>query len=100
MKLWIDDVRPAPAGYTHTATTAAEAIAHLQHAKDEGEPVEHIAFDHDLGEDMGVARDVRPVVRWLWLNDVVPESASVHTSNPWGRKWLVAELADMGVRAQ
>ena len=92
MRLWIDDVRSAPEWATHTARTPAEAVSYLEEALNTGEPIEHIAFDHDLGADMGVVLDVRAVVRWLEWYDVYPESASIHTSNPVGRKWLESAL--------
>ncbi|UDL15824.1 hypothetical protein QEH42_gp134 [Microbacterium phage Pumpernickel] len=95
MKLFIDDVRPAPEWATHVARTPAEAIGFLEDAVESGETIEHIAFDHDMGSAMGVTIDVRAVVRWMAWHDVFPETASIHTSNPWGRKWLQAELKDV-----
>lgn len=44
MKIWLDDLRPAPEGWTWIKTVA-EAI-HLL----ETETVEEISLDHDLGD--------------------------------------------------
>ena len=48
MRIWLDDTRPMPAGYTHWARTADEAIALLK----TGEATE-ISLDHDLGHGEG-----------------------------------------------
>ena len=50
MKLWLDDVRPAPQGWT-LARTAAEAIDLLKVALNIGDEIEEISLDHDLGAD-------------------------------------------------
>jgi hypothetical protein len=98
MRLWIDDKRPAPGWASHHAKTPYEAIAMLKDASGAGERIEHVAFDHDLGTDgLGVVWEVKPVVRWMAFNGVFPETASIHTSNPWGRQWLEAELRDHNV---
>jgi hypothetical protein len=43
VKLWLDDVRPAPEGWTH-AKTAHEAFLILRNGD-----VDEASFDHDLG---------------------------------------------------
>lgn len=50
MKLWLDDVRPAPEGWTR-AYTAAEAIDLLKIALNVGDELDDISLDHDLGAD-------------------------------------------------
>lgn len=93
MKLFIDDVRDAPEWATHVARTPTEAIKLMSEARLAGVELEHVAFDHDMGTDeLGVVLDVRAVVRWMGWMDNFPKTASIHTSNPWGRKWLEAEL--------
>lgn len=51
MKLWIDDIRPAPEGYTHirTANCAMKYIS--MHPND----IEIVSLDHDAGDFGGVA---------------------------------------------
>lgn len=46
MKLWVDDVRPAPEGYIWKKTTN-EALAFIYNNWND---VEHISLDHDCGE--------------------------------------------------
>lgn len=84
MKLWIDDVRPMPEGYTHWAKTAEEAISILC---DVFCPVvETISFDHDLGGEF-TGYDVA-----LYIEKASYEGTfwrcnwDIHSANPVGRK--------------
>jgi hypothetical protein len=77
-RLWVDDLRPAPPGWTWAKSSAA-AIELL----DDGE-FAAISLDHDLGGD----DTTRPVVLWLCEHDRRPEVVHVHTANPVGRDWL------------
>ena len=79
-QLWLDDVRPAPAGWTRVGT-AAEAIVMLQLHR-----VDALSLDHDLGNDpaAGTGYDV---LAWLermvaTVGFVPPVRISVHSSNP------------------
>ncbi|KQO98213.1 cyclic-phosphate processing receiver domain-containing protein [Leifsonia sp. Leaf264] len=82
MKLWIDDLRPAPPGDWVIARTSAEALAVLEeHA---GKPIEEISFDHDLGGD----DTTRRVLMWMIENDVWSSTVYIHTANPIGRNYL------------
>ncbi|KMV15988.1 hypothetical protein ACT17_22590 [Mycolicibacterium conceptionense] len=78
MKLWIDDERPAPDGWTW-AKTSATALTHLAR----GEVCE-VSFDHDLGGD----DTTRPVVLHLAEYGGWPALVRVHSANPVGRQWL------------
>jgi|TARA_Y100000310_G_scaffold7793_1_gene8488 hypothetical protein len=79
MKLYLDDIRPAPDGWVRTRT-AQETIAILK----EGEVTE-ISLDHDLGEgDVGTGYD--PL---LWIEKAVHAGTlpiipliHIHTANP------------------
>ncbi|GHG25905.1 MULTISPECIES: cyclic-phosphate processing receiver domain-containing protein [Amycolatopsis] len=89
-RLWVDDLRPAPPGWTW-AKSSAEAIAFLR----DGE-FAALSLDHDLGgEDT-----TRPVVLWLCEHDRWPAEVRVHTANPVGREWLtgMARRYGPGVR--
>lgn len=63
MKLWVDDLRPAPVGYALWAFSSEQAILILEGmASSEGLYVcDEISLDHDLGGD----DTTRPVVLWL-----------------------------------
>jgi hypothetical protein len=84
ISLWIDDLRPTPAGYTHTAVNSSEAISILETAKITSTPVALISFDHDLGGD----DTTRRVLLWMIEHDVWPAQIRIHTANPVGREWL------------
>lgn len=88
MKLWIDDLRPAPKGFDW-AKTSQEAIDMIQ----ANPPYEHISFDHDLGgEDT-----TRRVVLWLCYNEEKwCKTASVHSMNSIGREWLTGMIQRYG----
>lgn len=84
VKLWLDDVRPAPDGWLHVAT-AEEAIAYFARGT-----VEAASLDHDLGpSDAGTGYDVL-----AWIERAMNVGAwygplprlFVHSANPVGRK--------------
>lgn len=76
MKLWLDDMRPAPPGWYH-AYTAQEAQQALLTGT-----VEECSLDHDLG--LG-APDGTELVQWMIDHEVWPETRPrVHSANPAG----------------
>lgn len=82
MKIWLDDERPAPEGWTGVRWPE-QVIELLQN-----EPVEELSLDHDLGDDThGTGYDV---LIWLEqqtaLNRFVPPAIKVHSANPVARK--------------
>lgn len=87
MNLWLDDVRPAPDGFTHVKTVD-EAMPYLISGE-----VEKASLDHDLGD----GATGYWLVSWMEENDIWPkEKPLVHSMNPWGahrmreviaRKW-------------
>lgn len=78
MKLWIDDLREPPEGWTW-AKNSIDAIRYL-----DTHEVEEVSFDHDLGGD----DTTRPVVIILATFNWWPEICRVHTANPVGREYL------------
>jgi hypothetical protein len=82
IRVWLDDVRDAPAGWTR-AYTAREAIALL-----EAGGVTEISLDHDLGDDekFGTGYDVA-----CWIEERVavhgfePPTIKIHSANSVGR---------------
>lgn len=81
MRLWLDDERPAPEGWTHVKT-ASEAIALL-----ESGVVSEISLDHDLGPPMfGTGYDVASKIEELaYFDRIGPLRWSIHSANPVGR---------------
>ncbi|WP_071289355.1 cyclic-phosphate processing receiver domain-containing protein [Mycolicibacterium llatzerense] len=79
MRLWVDDERMPPDGWTW-AKTSAEALALLGET---GE-VEALSLDHDLGGQ----DTTRPIILYLAEFGGWPDHVFVHTANPVGRQWL------------
>ena len=89
MKIWLDDIRPIPASFTHWAKTAKEAIVYLMTGE-----CEAISLDHDLGEDSaGTGYNVA-----LWIEQAAHSGAinpllwTIHSANPIGRARMLAAL--------
>lgn len=81
MKLYLDDIRTAPEGWTRVYWPD-EAIALLQQGN-----VTDISLDHDLGDDSrGTGYDV---VKWIEeaviTRGFVPPQIIIHSANPVGR---------------
>lgn len=84
MKVWLDDLRRAPDGWTR-AYNARQVISMLM-----GGSVTHLSLDHDLGnpEIVGTGYDV---IKWLEREAfrgkfyVEPENINVHSANVWGK---------------
>jgi len=91
MRLWIDDLRPAPEGWLW-ATSSREAINWLGWAQMLRVQPEIISFDHDLGGD----DTTRPVVLWMCENEFWPAQCFVHSMNNVGREWLIGMIDRYG----
>ena len=69
MKLWIDDVRPAPEGYFRkTFTSVALAKGYIEAYEkygDANDPIELIDIDHDAGEYAQYGGDYIKLLDWL-----------------------------------
>lgn len=69
MKLWIDDVRPAPEGYVHKHSVTA-AMAYIEICEKESEyypllKIELIDIDHDAGNYANDGGDYIKLLDWL-----------------------------------
>ena len=94
MRLWIDDVRPAPDGYVWCKSTL-NALHTIYHNADE---IEEIALDHDAGEYAIEGGDFIKVLdelerlchsrnaikRTHWLEHCSGYKFSFHSANPVG----------------
>ena len=69
MKLWIDDVRPAPEGYVwfHRVLTAKAYIEYCENVKglNPALEIELIDIDHDAGEYAEFGGDYIKLLDWL-----------------------------------
>lgn len=84
IKLWVDDVRPAPAGFTHIASNFHSAIYLLEMYE-----FDVVSLDHDIGSFYGY-KEMTGYDILLWLVDRkqkglhVPADIRVHSANPVG----------------
>lgn len=87
MKLWIDDLRPAPEGW-RWAKNLGEAYQEIDEAMDSVRWPKNwtdLALDHDLGGN----ETTIAFVNWLEHFDMWPVNRpTVHSMNPVGRKNL------------
>jgi hypothetical protein len=102
MRLWHDDVRPAPHGWLW-AKTNEEAMQILR----TGEVVT-ASLDHDMGaapEDGIFARGVSlhgsglDLARQMILENLVPETVVIHSWSPVGARNMVNAFKDAGYDA-
>lgn len=99
VKLWHDDVRPAPKGWVW-AQNNADAMAILKTGE-----VTEISMDHDLGGDprngifvAGNSQDGSglDLVQWMVETINVPETITIHSWNPDGARRMARVFNDAG----
>lgn len=83
MKLWVDDVRPAPEGYTAWVKSTDAAIEMLRVWMDYGFEIEVVDLDHDAGEYAAFGGDYIRVLDWL-ERIMVSLPIHIHSQNPVG----------------
>ena len=86
MKIWLDDVRPAPSGWVHIKTL--DELKYLLESDMPSPEIEAMSFDHDLGEGEPTGYDI---IKWLADQCVSretrkfwPKRIYVHSANPVG----------------
>ena len=87
MKIFLDDVRDPPEGWT-LVRNAAEAVGLILNSIYEGTKIEAISLDHDLGEHWS-GYDVACFMEWLVVEDLgfkCPDEILIHSANPVGRR--------------
>ena len=105
MKLFVDDVRPAPEGDEWlVARTVKDAKTYLQR-----DDIVSVSLDHDMGacdeciakgEHIGEgyvnwcqhAEDGYALVMWMIENRRIPPLVWVHSMNPVGKRRMIAAL--------
>lgn len=80
MKLWIDDIRVAPAGWLW-AKTSSEAIKILL-----SQPITEISFDHDLGGEDTAYRVATMIEEKAHEGKIDKMIWHVHSANPVGER--------------
>jgi len=111
MKLWLDDVRPAPQGWmwakdNATAKSILEACGVTGHVA-----IHECSLDHDLGALPTGDTDPREVMFlqgdspdgsgydlavWMCENGLVPDIVTIHSWNPAGARRMRATFYDHG----
>lgn len=84
MRLWLDDVRPMPDNYTHSACSVNAAKMMIKSAEELGEEIELISLDHDLGDYSNDGGDGICLLDWLVERHTFYPIV-FHTANPVGR---------------
>lgn len=84
MKIWVDDVRPAPEGYIHcTSVWMTIALIITQEHWPNAEPIEVIDLDHDAGEFHHQGGDYIKILDWMEKN-YRNYPIHIHSMNPVG----------------
>lgn len=83
MKIWLDDLRPAPQGY-ESVKSVNEAISLILEAEKGRETIEVIDLDHDLGDYYPDGGDAIKLLDWLTERETF-YPLEIHTANPVGR---------------
>ena len=83
IKIWVDDVRPVPAGYVGTKSVN-ETIALIREIEDGGGTVELLDLDHDLGDFAHDGGDAICILDFLAERETF-YPVVMHTANPVGR---------------
>lgn len=89
VKIWLDDERPAPEGWTHVKTYEEFCAV----VKDKFSLIEEMSLDHDLGQD----KTGLHCLSWL-LNEKISAGdyklpdITVHSQNPVGRKNMLQAI--------
>lgn len=90
MRLWIDDVRPAPKGYLWVKSVYEAKVHCCQHLSPEKVLcIREINLDHDSGDFFYLGGDYIELLNWLeekqHINDwYIPTKFYIHSMNPVG----------------
>ena len=97
MKLWIDDLRPAPSGYIWVKSVKA-AIWQYEHNMIDDNIL--IDLDHDAGDYASEGGDYIKLLDWLEAKNIVDTGYSfhLHSMNPVGVQNMRAIIEKNGWR--
>ena len=86
MKLWIDDLRPAPKGYIWVKSVKAAKTAIWLYEHNMTDDNILIDLDHDAGDYVSKGGDYIKVLDWLEAKGIVDTGYSfhIHSMNPVG----------------
>lgn len=88
MKIWVDDVRPAPNGYIHCRSVNEAKAAIRFYERDFSDDTILIDLDHDSGDYFNNGGDYIKILDWLEEEGIVDTGYffHLHTRNPVGVK--------------
>jgi hypothetical protein len=101
MKLWLDDIRPAPEDWM-PVKSVDEAIHLSTLMYSIGEPWTEISLDHDLGEFYPLGGDGIDYIDWLCEATLDPDvmmwpyKITIHSGNPVGRDNMMRAIKRFG----
>ena len=86
MKLWVDDVRPAPEGYIWVKSVNEAKIYCSQHLFANTLNISEISLDHDSGNYYYSGKDYIELLKWLeekqyLYNWKIPTKFHIHSMN-------------------
>ncbi len=87
MRLWVDDIRPAPDGFLWVKTVKdAKVMIRCYERMFSGEDIIVISLDHDAGEFARGGGDYIEVLNWLEAEGIVDTGYffHLHSMNPVG----------------
>lgn len=90
VKIWLDDERPAPEGYKH-CRSVKEAEAAIRGCEYEGDVIDIIDCDHDLGEYAEDGGDGIKLLDWLVERGTF-YPVKLHTMNAAAREYMQREI--------
>ena len=96
MKIWIDDVRPAPQGY-YWAQSVNDAKAAIILSERYNTTIELLDLDHDAGDFVEYGGDFIKILDWMEETDR-NYPVRFHTANPVGRMNMIAIAQKNGWR--
>lgn len=88
MKIWIDDVRPAPEGY-HWVKSVNGAICEIERLEERNEKIDLLDLDHDAGGYYIYGGDYIKILDWLEETGR-NYPIKIHSMNPVGRANMLA----------
>ena len=92
MRLWIDDVRPAPEGYVWCKSVDEAKIHCCQHiSPNKTLRIEEFNLDHDAGDYNYSGGDYVELLNWLEIkqncyNWIINSAVKIHSMNVVGRE--------------
>lgn len=100
MKLWIDDLRPAPSGYIWVKSVKVAKTAIWQYEHNMIDDNILIDLDHDAGDYASEGGDYIKLLDWLEAKNIVDTGYSfhLHSMNPVGVQNMRAIIEKNGWR--